>query len=713
MNTITNFRMNQPTINYQQNKSIRNNQKSYTPTLSQAPQNNVQFKGLNLRVLRALAPGGKKLEQSIAKHNREIAQVLQVPSEKINQMTKGVSMERLQFLDVLTSRFHEKYGMNIGSEKAEKSDIIFKIYDSIKNPKSEHFSLIKNIHGSMAKIKETFDLIGNNKHKLSLAEKMGDLLNSKNRHHSAQNLMQDILQSENAELYAKKFSDYEPYLLAHRKDENAVKNLDKMVKAGTYDKNIVERENWFKDVLSPNILGETETLNFDSLKQSYTKEGTKFLSTFIEKFGGSADSMKAGNDKDILAMYQTTTKDNVELRCRIMKSFASNRFNNERQEGLNQNISDLRELFDRIDSDKHAASYVKKALKHNNMPRKVSSLNTLFSRVSSKKLDVFYDNAQNIMAQIHGDGKYEALNNDITNSLFLTPAREAHIQEMKEIGLHEGFTFGEKVKRVLKNQISKIRYSLSEDKQAKVTQETQNQAEIADIKRRMQEFLPTASEPANTAVTEPITTQIATTPLKTKAAETVKTTPVETVAEPVSQPVKKKAIRHFNVLKAPKAPNAKKLAVINDVNQIIEKKLGSRTLADQKRDYAVTATKMRMEMLPEIFEAIKETRAMERAAGVKKPSVSNKDALSLYSRINGRNKKLVNYMLKKRNADGTRTFTFNEILSTIEQSESKLHKQKFASPKTYKAADGKAYYANLLEAQIQEHGKLQRTKKSK
>ena len=113
-----------------------------------------------------------------------------------------------------------------------------------------------------------------------------------------------------------------------------------------------------------------------------------------------------------------------------------------------------------------------------------------------------------------------------------------------------------------------------------------------------------------------------------------------------------------------------------------------------------------------IVESIKETRAMERAAGVKKPSVSNKDALSLYSKINGRNKKLVNYMLKKRNADGTRTFKFNEIISTIEQSESKLHKQKFASPKTYKAADGKAYYANLLDAQIQEHGKLQRTKKS-
>ena len=372
----------------------------------------------------------------------------------------------------------------------------------------------------------------------------------------------------------------------------------------------------------------------------------------------------------------------------------------------------MHELFDKIDSDKHAANYVKKALANDNMPRNINSLNTLFNRVSSKKLDIFYDNAQNIMGQVHGERKYEVQNNDITHTLFLTPEKTAPIQELKDICLHEGIKKKKKIKRIFKNQINKIRYSMSEDKQAKITQEAQNQAEVADIKRRMEAFLPTASEPANSSIAEPITTQVATAPIKTKAAETVKTTPIETVAETTPQPVKKKAIRHFNVVKAPKTPNAKKLAVINDVNQIIEKKLGSKTLADQKRDYALTATKMRMQMLPEIFESIKETRAMERAAGVKKPSVSNKDALSLYSKINGRNKKLVNYMLKKRNADGTRTFKFNEILSTIEQSESKLHKQKFASPKTYKAADGKAYYANLLDAQIQEHGKLQRTKKS-
>ncbi len=706
MNTITNFRMNQPTIT-QQNNSISNKQKLYKPAYNQSQ--NVQFKGFGLKSIFA---NSKTLEKASTECKKEIAQILRVPDKEIMTRTKGVSINKLQFLSAITHKFHAKYGLDIGKEGTEKTDVVFKIFDSVKEPKKEHFLLIDGIHGKMSRIKETFDIIGEDKNKLSLADNVNQLIHQGNYREANPNLMTDILKSENADLYAKNFSEYKPYLLAHKQDENAVKNLDKMVNAGTYDKHFVERENWFNDILRHNSLEETGEFNLKSLKQDYTEERGQFLETFTNRFGCSTESLKAGNDKDVMAMYNSTTKDNVDLRCRILKTFDSNKFDNYHNKDFNQNISDMHELFDKIDSDKHAANYVKKALANDNMPRNINSLNTLFSRVSSKKLDIFYDNAQNIMGQVHGEQKYEALNKEITNPLFLTPAKKAHIQEMKEIGLHEGFTFGQKIKRVLKNQINKIRYNMSEDKQAKITQEAQNQAEVADIKRRMEAFLPTASEPANSSIAEAITTQVATAPIKTKAAEIVKTTPVETVAETTPQPVKKKAIRHFNVVKAPKVPNAKKLAVINDVNQIIEKKLGSKTLADQKRDYALTATKMRMQMLPEIFESIKETRAMERAAGVKKPSVSNKDALSLYSKINGRNKKLVNYMLKKRNADGTRTFKFDEILSTIEQSELKLHKQKFASPKTYKAADGKAYYANLLDAQIQEHGKLQRTKKS-
>ena len=76
-------------------------------------------------------------------------------------------------------------------------------------------------------------------------------------------------------------------------------------------------------------------------------------------------------------------------------------------------------------------------------------------------------------------------------------------------------------------------------------------------------------------------------------------------------------------------------------------------------------------------------------------------------------KKLVNYMLKKRNADGTRMFDIKDIITTVSAAEKKVRMDKYAAPKTYRAADAKAYYAELLDSKVQQYGKLERSKKTK
>ncbi len=116
-------------------------------------------------------------------------------------------------------------------------------------------------------------------------------------------------------------------------------------------------------------------------------------------------------------------------------------------------------------------------------------------------------------------------------------------------------------------------------------------------------------------------------------------------------------------------------------------------------------------MLPEIFASIKETRAADRAAGKMKSNSSNKDALALYERINGKNKKLVNYMLKKRNVDGTRMFEVKDIIATLDKAEAKIATNKKAAPKTYKANDVKEYYNHLFDSKVQQYGKIQKSKK--
>lgn len=51
-------------------------------------------------------------------------------------------------------------------------------------------------------------------------------------------------------------------------------------------------------------------------------------------------------------------------------------------------------------------------------------------------------------------------------------------------------------------------------------------------------------------------------------------------------------------------------------------------------------------MLPEIFTSIVDTRKADRAIDKRHSRSANKDVLKLYLKINGSNKKLVNYLLK-------------------------------------------------------------------
>ena len=114
-------------------------------------------------------------------------------------------------------------------------------------------------------------------------------------------------------------------------------------------------------------------------------------------------------------------------------------------------------------------------------------------------------------------------------------------------------------------------------------------------------------------------------------------------------------------------------------------------------------------MLPEIFASVADTRKADRAIGKQKINSSNKDVLDLYLRINGNNKKFVNYLLKKRNVDNTRMFEVKEIIKMLDKAEAKIKANKASNPE-YRARDARRYYNHLYEAKIQQYGKLSRTR---
>ena len=156
----------------------------------------------------------------------------------------------------------------------------------------------------------------------------------------------------------------------------------------------------------------------------------------------------------------------------------------------------------------------------------------------------------------------------------------------------------------------------------------------------------------------------------------------------------------------------KKELLVNDILGFAKQKLGVKTFENQRESFVENATKMRYEMLPEIFASIMDTRKADKAVGKHRINSSNKDALRLYTMINGNNKKFVNYLLKKRNVDGSRMFEVKEIITTLENAEQQIQKQKQNNPE-YRAKDIRKYYNHLLEAKIQQYGKVTKNRVSK
>lgn len=149
-----------------------------------------------------------------------------------------------------------------------------------------------------------------------------------------------------------------------------------------------------------------------------------------------------------------------------------------------------------------------------------------------------------------------------------------------------------------------------------------------------------------------------------------------------------------------------------NIFEILNTKLGKSTFAKQKEAYGKNATKIKLSLLPEIFTSVADTRKADRAVGKYKINSSNKDVLDLYLLINGSNKKYINYLLKKRNVDGTRMFEIKDIISMIKKAESKIAENKKSNPQ-YRARDARQYYHHLYESKIQQYGKVTRARKNK
>lgn len=395
--------------------------------------------------------------------------------------------------------------------------------------------------------------------------------------------------------------------------------------------------------------------NYEFVQKNYSKEGQSFIQRFCKNFPAYVTELSREEHNDILMMYKTSTPQNIDSRLEVLDKF---RNNYAKTETKNSEIHSMRVLFDRMDSDKHTEKFVHKALGDDIKIKTIDEFNKIIETIHPQKAEIFHRNISRIVRLTNLDERESALVKQSENPFFVNP-------RIKQRGTlsnqpYKKLNYLEKIGKFIENKINIRRYNQI----AKVNPEITRVRKLATIDvPKLEQVLETKDYSLNN-------------------------------------------INFVNKLK--KSPNAKRLQVQTDVNAIIKQKLGQKTFEKQQGLYNKKATVIKLKLLPDIFESITKTRKSDRINGLK-PSVENKDAVKLYEKIQGKNKKLVRYMLKQTDENNNKIFNVKDIIKLVDESETKIALEKKNNP-DFKAKDAKNYYDNLYDSMIERYGEIKKTK---
>lgn len=685
MNISTNYNnLQQTAIMARKNQVKSNNLQSNIQSNYQHSQN-VSFTGMDnlAKSLRKMMLS-KQAKKEFKEMTGWAADVLGKDAQDVQKKLNGNTKRKTDFYALMVEKYNRtNFYAEVG--KKENPELVDKIFDIVEKPSDEHFRFVDSINLPFAETKTVFEKLENNPKKINIAGTIyNDISGIRVNHRDSGNtertkrIFMDMINSPNREEYLANYEIYKPHIHHNAEDKNVIKLLDEKISAKSYDKKNANNVNEVNRLFTS--LVEVGKFNRAELTSHYSKEANELVKTLDARI--AIRHGVSNKDADSLAeIYKTTTKDNAVARGKFIES--NYYFGAQRDKYDENEISNIGKVFKMMDEDPNMMKFINKLNKNGRGFGKAESYLKLADQVGTKVLN----RDAEVIGETIGMNRYHSYESVVEHyeqkpkSIFgrAMDSLKGLFKKKEEPVDNNIYWTGE--------DLAKIEKVAAEQDAEKMKKSVDNITENVSIKPAM---IDTMSKVAS------VDTSVA-----------------------VKPQVEKRVVKHRSFFKpyVPKQPSAKKLVVINDVNNIIENKLGKNVYADQSRVYANKATKMRLSMLPEIFDSIKETRAAARKNGTfnKRTTEKNEDALDLYQRINGKNKRLVNYMLKVRNEDGTRKYTVKDIVNTLSETSKTVRQEKMAAPKDrpFRAKDEKAMYDILADEQIAKYGKLHQAKSKK
>ena len=638
---------------------------------------NTSFNGIFTRTNNVFSP------RSLSK----VAGILKLSRNDVYSRTRLMSSKQYDFFEALTDRYNEMYHY---SETKENPQILFNLAGIIKTPNKAHIKVLNNISGSFENLAKIFQA-ATSKKDLEFAQNFEKAVFNTRSH--AENILTDILNSKYKDEYIQNINHYKSYLKINKDNENAIKELDKMIEEGSYSRAVYDKQRHLESFFES--YPKYQTISREEISKYYTPEGVDFMENFSYNYHTPAYFSDKARE-DLLDMYKTCNRKNISMRKYILDKFSTVIYNSE---NFNEEISAMHSIFEKLENNKYVEKFLNKFLSNSNNVESLKALNEILEAVPADKAYIFNENLSRLVSITQpGEERVKTIQEEITNPFYENEASEYKKfikKQSVEYGYAEPENKFDKLKTLIKNEFDKLRYSFLHKEPTAINPE------------------PKAEEAVKTTVNDIKPETVVKPEIAKESAEVTK--PVEQQAEFVELPKFEKEV----VKKTYEAPEVKlvntvltkaqksKIEAQEGVRKFIHEKLHPNIVAEQENLYTNRATKMRLKMLPEILASIKDTRASQRAEGIKRPKISNYDAIDLYTRIDGRNKKLVNYMLKKRNSDGTRMFSINDIMTELGKSHKRIILEHL------KPAQARELYEEAYQAKLNEFGKLTPAKPAK
>ena len=399
------------------------------------------------RTIRKVEPQAKEYKY-MKEACYKFSEITGFPLTEVQNLTRGATLDQFTFLRTMINKFNYKKLHSI----QDQSDHIFNIYSMVEKPTATHLNIVRKNNDSFESLEKIFAL-AKDADALQYVENLQyDELKYSN---NASKIIVDLLTSKNKDRFIANPERYSSYLKLNANNNDAVKNLDNLIETGkynrlTYDAKLAVQKLFKKQRIEVAMAGKT-----DDLEKMYTKDRAKFLKLLVKDFIPARKAPKEETKNVVVDMYGSLNEENAKLRSAIVERFKYTPLNNKQAE-----IVEMQKLFDTIDNDEYARTFVKKAITKDLSVGSIAELNEVIAATPLKKANIFFNNAKRIIERSTGEERKIALTSELENPFFepKTPKQsKARMVKMFDYGVQKDDWFTRAYKTI-ENKINQYRF---------------------------------------------------------------------------------------------------------------------------------------------------------------------------------------------------------------------------------------------------------------